>query len=65
MTNNTTYRDKDFGRYPKKRALRIYDKTIIVIHESLVRKLKIDENTWFEQELIENGIILKIKEVDY
>jgi hypothetical protein len=39
--------------------------TVVVIHESLVRKLKIDENTWFEQEPTENGIILKIKEVDY
>lgn len=64
MADNTTYKDKDIGK-PIKKALCIYDKTVVVIHESLVRRLEINENTWFEQETTENGILLKIKKVDY
>jgi hypothetical protein len=45
---------------PKKRVLRIYDKTLVVIDESLVCRLGINDDTWFEQEQAENGIFLKI-----
>jgi hypothetical protein len=41
-------------------VLRIYDKTLVVIDESLVRRLGINDDTWFEQEQAENGIFLKI-----
>ena len=44
-----------------KQARRLYEKTFVVIHEDLVRQLHIDENTWFEQLLDENGIYLRIK----
>jgi hypothetical protein len=40
-----------------KRPYRIGDKIIIVLEESLMKKLEIDdENIWFEQIAQENGI---------
>jgi hypothetical protein len=49
-------------KYPLKRAHRISATTFVVIDERLVRQLGIDENnTWFEQEQTENGIILRIR----
>ncbi len=44
-----------------KQPYRIGDKIIIVLEESLMKKLKIDDQTiWFEQIAQENGILLKI-----
>lgn len=34
---------------PIKQAHKMCEKTFVVIHESLVGQLGIDENTWFEQ----------------
>ena len=45
---------------PKKKAYRIADKTFVVIDESLVKFLSIDDETWFEQELTEEGILLRM-----
>jgi hypothetical protein len=70
--DNTSYLYKDVtasnnnnnnnSSYPFKKAHCIYNKTFVVIDESLVRKLAIDEdnNTWFEQLLTPEGILLKI-----
>jgi hypothetical protein len=44
----------------KKKAHRIADKTFVVIDESLVKGLSIDDDTWFEQELTQDGILLKV-----
>jgi hypothetical protein len=44
----------------KKKAHRIADKTFVVIGESLVKRLSIDDETWFEQELTQDGILLKV-----
>jgi hypothetical protein len=44
----------------KKKAYRIADKTIVVIDESLVDRLSINDETWFEQDLTEDGILLKV-----
>jgi hypothetical protein len=39
----------------------LYNKSFVVIDESLVKKLEItQDNTWFEQQATENGILLKI-----
>ena len=62
MINNTF---NDFKGYstannPKKKAYCIADKTIVVIDESLVNRLSINDNTWFEQEVTEEGILLRI-----
>jgi len=35
-------------------------KIFVVIDNNIVNQLGIDENTWFEQERAENGILLKI-----
>lgn len=35
-------------------------KTIIVIHEEIVKQLEINEETWVEQEVTDNGILLRI-----
>jgi hypothetical protein len=45
---------------PIKKAYCIADKTIVVIDESLVKRLSINDDTWFEQESIEEGILLRI-----
>lgn len=44
-----------------KQPYRIAGKIIIVLDEGLMKTLKIDdENIWFEQIALENGIMLKI-----
>ena len=63
--NNTLFEDKDISvskaKHPLKKAYSIYNKTFVFIDDSLVKELVIDENnTWFEQEKIENGIMLRI-----
>jgi hypothetical protein len=46
---------------PRKKAHRIYDKMLVVIDESLVKRFSIDDcNTWFIQEPTEAGILLRI-----
>lgn len=61
MSFNALAKDKDYyNPNPRKNAHRIADKTFVVIDESLVRRLEIDEDTWFEEELLEKGIFLKI-----
>ena len=62
MMNNTF---NDFKHYsstnnPKKKAHCIADKTIVVIDESLVNRLSINDNTWFDQEVTKEGILLRI-----
>ena len=44
----------------RKKIHRISDKSIIVIDESLIRELSIDEDSWCEQESVSDGILLKI-----
>jgi len=49
---------------PIKQAIRISDKTIVFIDESIVKRLGINEGeTWFEEILTENGILLRITRV--
>jgi hypothetical protein len=45
---------------PLKKVYRIGGRTLIVIDESLVNHLSIDENTWLEQQVIDNEIIMRI-----
>ena len=47
---------------PKKKAHCIADKTLVVIDESLVKSLSINDETWFEQEVTEEGILLRISD---
>jgi hypothetical protein len=59
------YNFNDFKGYsttliPKKKAHCIADKTFVVIDESLVQRLSINDETWFEQEATEDGILLKV-----
>jgi hypothetical protein len=44
----------------KKKAHCIADKIFVVIDESLMKCLSIDDETWFEQEVIAEGILLRI-----
>ena len=60
MIDHTFETNKSYSTYnPKKKANRIVDKTIVVIDESLVMGLAINDETWFEQEATEEGILLK------
>ena len=64
MIDNSSLTNKDYVTTIRKRAYRVSDKTIIVIDESLVRHLSIDDETWFVEEEREDGILLRItKEV--
>ena len=57
--NNKGFTDKT--KKPIKKAHCVSNKTFVVIDDRLMERLKIDkENTWFEQEQIENGILLRI-----
>ena len=52
---------KDFSPVKiRKKIHRISDKSIVVIDESLIRDLSIDEDSWCEQESVSDGILLKI-----
>jgi hypothetical protein len=62
--NNASLKNKGVTtktKNPLKKAHCISNKTFVVIDDRLVEQLKIDEeNTWFEQEQIEDGILLRI-----
>ncbi len=64
MIDNTS---NDFKGYsttaiPKKKAHSIADKIIVVIDHSLVNRLSINDDTWFEEEVTEEGILLRISD---
>lgn len=65
--DNTYFKNKDVTVAGKigpclKKAHRIPNKTLVVIDESLVEQLSIDdENTWFEQIQTDEGILLRIQ----
>jgi hypothetical protein len=59
------YTPNDFKGYsttnsPKKKAHCIADKIIVVIDQYLVNRLSINDDTWFEEEVTEEGILLRI-----
>jgi len=49
----------DHRRFLKK-AFQVYGKTIIVIHKDLVNQLQIEDQTWLEEEITKEGILLRI-----
>lgn len=74
MIDSTSYNNKSFSNEAipastspnriLKKSYQIADKIIIVIDESLVQKLAIDpENTWFEEEEMNDGIFLRIRRI--
>ena len=52
------------GRKILKKAFHISGKTIVVIHPDLVERLRINDTTWFEEEIADNGILLRINHWD-
>jgi hypothetical protein len=63
--DSTSLKNKDITdatstKNPPKKAHSISNKIFVVIDDRLVKSLKIDENTWFDQEHNEDGILLKI-----
>jgi hypothetical protein len=48
-----------------KKAHCLYDKTFVILHDSIVQNLSIDEGTWFEQIQTEDGILLKIRQLPF
>ena len=58
--------DKSFDNKstpPLKQAHLVSGKILVVIDNNIVDQLGIDENTWFQQERVENGILLKIRPI--
>jgi hypothetical protein len=49
-----------YANNPKKKAHCIAGKIFVVIDESLVKRLSINEDTWFEQEATADGILLRL-----
>ena len=45
----------------RKKPFRYCEKTIVVIHEEIVKQLGINDETWFEQEATDYGILLKVR----
>ncbi len=60
MIDYTFAENKGYSAIPKKKAHCIADKTFVVIDESLVKRLSINDETWFEQEVTEEGILLRL-----
>jgi hypothetical protein len=61
IENNYTPDNKDVDKNPIKKVHCIYDKYFVVIDNGIAERSKInDQDTWFEQELTEHGILLKI-----
>lgn len=62
MTEYALNENKDCGKKIIKRAHRISDRTFVVIDDTLLKQLSLNgvDDAWFEQELTNNGILLKI-----
>ena len=62
-TSNSTKKNIDVAMsYPKtfpKKPFCVSGKTILVIHEKIVKQLGINEQTWFQEEIVEDGILLR------
>lgn len=57
--------DNTSSKTPLKKLHRISNRTLVVIDESLVKHLSINENnTWVEQRATDNGILLKVYHFD-
>ena len=64
FSNNKGVTQSFNPKNPLKKAHFISNKTFVIIDETLIKRLGInDENTWFEQEETENGILLKIHRI--
>jgi hypothetical protein len=66
--NNMSSKDIRFsynGKRPFKKVHQIANRTFIVIDETLVEFLSINENnTWLKQQAIEDGILMRIHRFD-
>ena len=62
MTAYALNENKDCGKKIFKRAHQISDRTFVIIDDTTLKQLSLDgvDNAWFEQELTNNGILLKI-----
>lgn len=62
MTDYALNENKDCGKKIIKRAHRISDRTFVVIDDTLLKQLSLNgvDDAWFEQELTNNGILLKV-----
>lgn len=65
MVLDTFPRDKSFDTKssPPLKKAPVSGKIFVVIDNNIVDQLGIDENTWFQQERAENGILLKIRPI--
>ena len=64
-TKNIGFAVKKESTNPLKKMHCISEKAFVVIDDNLVKKLGIDkDDTWFEQEQKEDGILLKIHRFD-
>jgi hypothetical protein len=60
--NNYSPDNKDVATNPIKKVHCIYDKYFVVIDNGIAERSKInDQDTWVEQELTEQGILLRIR----
>jgi hypothetical protein len=61
LTNNNIALATGNRKKPLKKLHCISNRYVVVIDESIVQKLEISEDTWFEEEHTEDGILLKIR----
>jgi hypothetical protein len=52
---------KDYDKKPLKLVCTVSDKSFVIIDDRIVRALRLDQvQTWLEQEIIDEGILMKI-----
>jgi hypothetical protein len=53
---------KDYHKKPLKLVCTVSDKSFVIIDDNIVRALGLNqEQTWLEQEIIDGGILMKIR----
>ena len=51
-------------RYPIRKIHYVGTSAVLTIDQNLVRRLKIDDLTFFEERLVDNGILLEMRKFD-
>ena len=64
MTEITTKKNINSTKNPIKKCIKIGPLTLTAIDESIVEKMKINDiTTFFEQEITEDGILLRVRDI--
>ena len=66
MTEITATKNINSTKNPIKKCFKIGSLTVTTIDESIVEEMKINNNTtFFEQEITEDGILLRVRDITF